>query len=163
MQSTVSVSFFKPELGDFLYAPIFGASSEMPLSVLSALTRLNIDPWLEAAELSALSRAGATQRLAALIARLPGPRRNEGDCGAIAERLVKLLPRIKQSGTANALTETADFGSILASPFGNRWLLAIAILLLIMATVGGVTVPNQHREVPVPSATSPVQISPAND
>jgi hypothetical protein len=28
----------------------------MPLSVLSALTRLNVDPWAEAAELTELSK-----------------------------------------------------------------------------------------------------------
>jgi hypothetical protein len=44
----------------------------MPLSVLSALARLNLDPWHEAAELSDLPKDTAAQRLAALIALLPG-------------------------------------------------------------------------------------------
>lgn len=52
----VSVSFFGSEFNDFLYAPIGGAGNEMPLSVLSALARLNLDPWKEAAELSDLPK-----------------------------------------------------------------------------------------------------------
>jgi hypothetical protein len=44
----------------------------MPLSVLSALARLGLDPWKEATELSELPSDRATQRFAALIVRLPG-------------------------------------------------------------------------------------------
>jgi hypothetical protein len=69
-----SISFFRPEFDDFLYAPIGADGGEMPLSVLSALARLDLDPWQEAAELSELPKGTATQRLAALIARLPGGR-----------------------------------------------------------------------------------------
>ena len=70
-------------------APIGTDKSEMPLSVLSALSRLDIDPWEEAAELSELPAETATQRLAALIARLPA----QTDSRVIASRLIKLLPR----------------------------------------------------------------------
>ena len=45
---------------------------DMPLSVLSALARLDLDPWKEGAELSELPSDRATQRFAALIVRLPG-------------------------------------------------------------------------------------------
>jgi hypothetical protein len=51
-----SVSFFRPEFDDFLYAPIGADRNEMPLTVLSALSRLDIDPWKEAAELSELQK-----------------------------------------------------------------------------------------------------------
>jgi hypothetical protein len=87
-----SVSFFRPEFDDFLYAPIGAEGAEMPLSVLSALARLDVDPWQEAAELSELPKGTATQRLAALIARLPGGRWTLADSRAIADRLIELLP-----------------------------------------------------------------------
>ena len=61
-----------PSSTTFSTAPIGADDGEMPLSVLSALTRLDLDPWQEAAELSELPKGTATQRLAALIARLPG-------------------------------------------------------------------------------------------
>ena len=66
----------------------------MPLSVLSALTRLDLDPWQEAAELSELPKDKAAVRLETLIARLPGPRLTQADLRAIADRLTALLPRV---------------------------------------------------------------------
>jgi hypothetical protein len=65
----------------------------MPLTVLSALARLDLDPWKEAAELSDLPRDSATQRLASLIARLPGGRWTQTEARGIAHRLIDLLPR----------------------------------------------------------------------
>jgi len=88
-----SVSFFRPEFDDFLYAPVGMERDEMPLSVLSVLARLDLDPWKEAAELSDLPRDSATQRLASLIARLPGGRWTQAEAGGIAHRLIELLPR----------------------------------------------------------------------
>jgi hypothetical protein len=87
-----SISFFRPEFDDFLYAPIGMDGDEMPLSVLSALARLDLDPWKEAAELSELPRDSATQRLTALIGRLPGGRWTQEDSRGIARRLIELLP-----------------------------------------------------------------------
>jgi hypothetical protein len=94
----VSVSFFRPEFNDFLYASIGAEGNEMPLSVLSALSRLNVDPWEEAAKLSELPKDTATQRLASLIARLPAGRWTQADCTTIAHRLVELLPHRSRSG-----------------------------------------------------------------
>ena len=92
MTAAASVSFFRPEFDDFLYAPIGTDRNEMPLSVLSALSRLDVDPWREAAELSELPKGVATQRLASLIARLPGGRWPLAEATAIADRLIQLLP-----------------------------------------------------------------------
>jgi hypothetical protein len=66
---------------------------ELPLTVLSALARLDLDPWKEAAELSDLPRDSATQRLASLIARLPGGRWTQIEARGIAYRLIDHLPR----------------------------------------------------------------------
>ena len=93
MTPATSVAFFRPEFGDFLYAPIGGDRNEMPLSVLSALARLDVDPWQQAAELSQLPKDIATQRLASLLARLPSGRWAQTDLRVIAGRLIDLLPR----------------------------------------------------------------------
>jgi len=74
----------------------------MPLSVLSALARLNIHPWQEASELSELPKDAATQRLASLIARLPAPRWTQTESTAIANRLIRLLPRRSNSDVLSA-------------------------------------------------------------
>jgi hypothetical protein len=88
-----SVSFIRPEFDDFLYAPVGMERDEMPLTVLSVLARLDLDPWKEAAELSDLPRDSATQRLASLIARLPGGPWTQTEARGIAYRLIDLLPR----------------------------------------------------------------------
>src|SRR5258706_2025420 len=109
MTAAASVSFFKPEFDDFLYAPIDGDRDEMPLTVLSALSRMDVDPWEEAAELSELPKDTATQRLALLIERLPGRRWARADTKAIAGRLIELLPRrqsdVGSSGKADGVRE----------------------------------------------------------
>jgi hypothetical protein len=86
-------SLINSEYNDFLYAPIGDEGNGMTLSVISALTRLNIDPWLEAARLSVLSKEDASQALAPIIARLPGGQWALADAPEIAGRLAALLPR----------------------------------------------------------------------
>lgn len=65
----------------------------MLLSVLSALARLNVDPWQEAAKLALLPGETATQKLAAIIAALPDGPSARRDPRTIAARLIALLPR----------------------------------------------------------------------
>lgn len=65
----------------------------MLLSALSALARLDLDPWQEAAKLAGLPGETATQRLASLIAGLPDGPSIHQDPGTIAARLIALLPR----------------------------------------------------------------------
>jgi hypothetical protein len=102
MTAAASVSFFKPEFGDFLYAPIAEGEHEGHLTVLSALSRLDLDPWKEAAELSALPRDTAARRLASLIAQLPGGLWTNADAQGIAHRLIGLLPRARNSTGGSA-------------------------------------------------------------
>jgi hypothetical protein len=85
------------EFDDFLYAPIVEGGNGMVLSVLSALARLNIDPWDEAARLARLPCEAATRTLTQLITALPNGLSEGLDAGAVARELVALLPR--QSAT----------------------------------------------------------------
>ncbi len=59
----------------------------MPLSVLSALIRLDIDPWEEAKRLSILPSGIAASALAPIIARLPSGQWQLSETQKIAERL----------------------------------------------------------------------------
>jgi hypothetical protein len=92
MTRSASFSVLASEFDDFLFAPIGDDRNDMPLSVLSALARLDIDPWLEAAELARLPRETATQRLASSIAALPHGPTAHLEHGTIAARLIALLP-----------------------------------------------------------------------
>jgi hypothetical protein len=64
-------SLLHSDLNDFLFAAVGDEANGMPLNVVSALTRLGVDPWDEAARLSALPKAVAVETLASMIARLP--------------------------------------------------------------------------------------------
>lgn len=93
MTHSALASVLGSEFDNFLFAPIGEDRNDMPLSVLSALARLDIDPWQEAAELARLPRATATQRLASSIAALPDGQPENLEHGTIAARLIALLPR----------------------------------------------------------------------
>jgi len=80
-------------LEDFLYAPIWEERNGSALSILSALARLGLDPWQEAARLVDLPDDAATPELAAILARLPLPGPERPDYAALARRLVAFLPR----------------------------------------------------------------------
>ena len=94
MSPASSVFFFDSKFDNFLHAPIGADANGMTLSVLSALARLDVDPWAEAAQLSMLAKEPGTQRLASMISRLPGAARTAQDTRAIADRLVRLLPSV---------------------------------------------------------------------
>src|SRR5688500_10632342 len=80
------------DLSEFLSALLWEERNGAPLSVLSALARLDMDPWAEAARLAALPKGGAALTLAAILGRLPGQHPGTSDTVMIAERLVDLLP-----------------------------------------------------------------------
>jgi hypothetical protein len=59
-----------PEFDSFLFAAVGEERDGIPLSVLSALSRLGLDPRDEAARLSHLTKEAAADQLARMIARL---------------------------------------------------------------------------------------------
>ena len=81
------------EFDKFLYAPIREDRNGTPLSVLSALARLDVDPWQEALSLARMPKATAAVRLAALIAALPDEQTKDNPAKSIAANLVALLPK----------------------------------------------------------------------
>ncbi len=85
-------SLLHSDLNDFLFASVGEEQNGVTLSVVSALTRLGLDPWEEAARLTPLPKARAAEVLATLIARLPIRRTLSSDNLVISQRLVKLLP-----------------------------------------------------------------------
>ena len=76
----------RPDLVRFLFATVGDEIDGVPLSVVSALTRLGLDPWQEAGRLSSLSNREAIEQLARLIAELPGLFRPLGEAREIAGR-----------------------------------------------------------------------------
>jgi len=77
---------------DFLFAAVGEEKVGLPLTVLTALTRLGLDPWQEAERLSDLPRETAARALAVTIAMLPEGDWKAAESEAIAARLVNWLP-----------------------------------------------------------------------
>jgi hypothetical protein len=57
MDNRPSVSSFTSRYNHFLFAPICEEANGMRLSVLSALARMDVDPWEEATRLAAMPKA----------------------------------------------------------------------------------------------------------
>jgi hypothetical protein len=81
------------EFDQFLYASIGEEDNGTLLSVLSALARLNVDPWEEASRLSRMPREAALRFVATLIAGLPDGSPERTDPQMHATRLIALLPK----------------------------------------------------------------------
>ena len=102
----------------------------MLLSVLSALARMNLDPWDEAARLARLPRATATSYLTTLIAALPEGPVARTDPGALAERLIALLPRRLASKGPSPAAEAVSGFSLNRRPLIGP--LAVYLLLMLL-------------------------------
>jgi hypothetical protein len=136
------------EFDDFLFAPIGEEPNGMSLSVVSALARSNVDPWQEAAKLARLPAKTATQRLAALIGALPGMRSAEIDPGAIAARLIALLPR----PIAPQVTSHEQLLTGVAPQFpAARSIVTYAVLLALL--MGAESILAGHQPPPLTAST----------
>ena len=123
-------SVLASEFNDFLFAPIGEERNGMLLSVVSALARLSVDPWQEAANLAQLPRATATRRLASLIATLPERPSTQLDPEANAARLIACLPRrIGSSATSLEASRSATVPTILQSQPLRYGALILLVLL----------------------------------
>src|SRR3979490_665972 len=78
-----------PEFDSFLFAPVGEEVDGVPLSVLSALSRLGLDPRHEAARLSYLTKEAAADQLAKMIARLSDRRWTISEARRIAGRAIE--------------------------------------------------------------------------
>jgi hypothetical protein len=119
-------------LDEFLSAPICDEQNGMTLSVLSALARLGMDPWSEAARLAGLSRANATATLASLINRLFAGAAAGPDAQSVASRLVKLLPE----GAPAAAPPTRQLPGLLREQWSEITWARVCALVALAAVIG---------------------------
>ena len=80
------------EFDKFLYASVGDDPNGMPLTVLSALARMNVDPWEEASKLTHLPQEHAVTQLASLLGALGNAPVAGLDSARIAAPLIALLP-----------------------------------------------------------------------
>jgi len=128
MDNRLSVSSFTSRYNQFLYAPICDEANGMQLSVLSALARMDVDPWQEATRLAAMPKAIAERTLVSTLDQVFGKSCHRSETEVIAARLVQLLPPPDQGVTITP-TETARVGA--QRTYWLVWLgFALAISLL---------------------------------
>ena len=146
------------EFDDFLFAPIREDKNGTLLSVVSALARLDVDPWDEAARLAGMPGEAATQRLSALLASLPAEPASDPERRTIAARLVGLLPqRPVTDGSAPKISpRAAAAAKSQAVTYAIYYVIFMLFILLSQWLIGSRQAPVQFGEVSTPSsATAP--------
>ena len=130
---------------DFLFAPISEQANGIQLSVLSALARMNVDPWEEAARLEAMPLGDAEWALVATLSKVPGRTWNLSDAEGIAKRLVQRLPHATYPAP-NVGREAKRDG---ARPI-NYWLMWLGFLIAM-----SLSQPRHHLTTASPGAAPP--------
>jgi hypothetical protein len=150
-----------PEFDAFLLAPMGEDRTGAPLNVLSALARLDIDPWEEAARLSQLPLEAAAQKLAALIAALPAGSSARAEPETTAQGLVKLL-RSRPATPAHSSEppahspEPTPRGVLIRSRIltvGLCYLVAMAIMMTSQ------WIAARHRQAQTEASLAPVSVT----
>ncbi len=126
-----------PEFDRFLHAEIGEDRNGALVTVLSTLARLGLDPRREASELASLSDDAALHRLEALLARFFDVPALGNSRHAVAQGLVKLLPRQQVSDEAGTVAGVAPKALKLIMPImGIALLLLLLVRLFVAGSVG---------------------------
>ncbi len=129
-------NFLTPEFNPFLFAMVGTDRLGGQLSVISALARLDLDAWAEAAALAQLPRDAAVVKLSGLLRKYSEiPQMAEG-AAVTAARLVALLPGRASSPAVTAASRL---------PAGNIFL-ALALFAGLCVAIGlqFASVPHTH-------------------
>lgn len=153
----------RPEFDAFLFAPVGEDSSGMPLSVVSLLARLDLDPWQAAAQLAALSPEFATQRMVSILGSLPIPSLQSSDILLIARHLVAMLPHPTPSLTSPLRAFSGSAGTAVPRPHANGLFLAVYLLFVVAAQLLLTQLLPTHAGAPPEpvSGSAPSQTLPA--
>jgi hypothetical protein len=154
----MSISPLDPQFDDFLYASIGEEKSGMLLSVLSALARLDIDPWQEADRLAQLPKDLARQSLASLIVGLPSGRWAPSDSTVIAARLAQLLPSRNNSKASSVVANRSVLETI--RHLAVMWLIYAAVCGTLLIVEGKREPPSSmsRTDAPIVNAVSSSQV-----
>lgn len=124
-----------PEFDAFLYASVGEEVDGVPLSVLSALSRLGLEPREEAARLAHLTKDAAADQLARMIAPLAGRRWSVAEAREIASGLIERLPMAKAAAKDDrAATGTKPMTLFKAPSYLIYLALAAAMLVSLVAS-----------------------------
>ena len=163
MKSPAAKYRLTPEFDAFLFAAVGEDRSGMPLSVVSVLARLDLDPWQAAAELSALPPETAARKLVSILGTLSLPSLQSSDIVLIARRLVAMLPHPTASLPSPLRAVAGSAGAAAPRPHANIFFLAIYLLFMTATQVLMSQLSPPHADSPPApvSSSAASQISPA--
>jgi hypothetical protein len=144
-----SSGFLGQEFNRFLFAPVGTDRFGGQLSVVSALARLDLDAWAEAATLDRLPRDAAARKLSVMLRRFTEIPQIAQDSGAIATRLIALLP-----GGANASRGTTEPPARRGATRGATILAVLVALGVIIGLQFAAHGWSDHAPAPTSTATT---------
>lgn len=162
MTLATATSALESHFDRFLYATVREDPDGTPLTMLSVFARLDIEPWQEAARLAQLPGEAAAPALAALISALPKGCATAPDSATVAARLITLLPRQSERGSAAEsvpdrarVAQIPDRATIVA-----RAVLCLIVLVLLLASQWGVLspLPSAPEKKPLVAPTTAVPV-----
>jgi hypothetical protein len=164
MTLTASIRPLGSELDAFLFALVGEDRNGMPLSVISVLARLDLDPWVEATKLANMPAETATRTMAAWLDGLSDPALTPASPDTRATHLIALLPRRANS---NSPVPVAGTGAVATTH--SRTLVKPILFALYLILSLGIPLVIARREPPVRpepvhgpvSVTAPSQAPPA--
>lgn len=146
MTSAASAFGRRSEFDPFLFAPVGEERNGMLLSVLSALARLDLDPWQEAAALTRMPAQDATARLTSLLSSMPSDAAIPPAPSTIA-RLISLLPQLP---LRDRLPHETSSGGATA----RYWIVAIYFIMSLVLTLTEQFVEDRHAPASTGSDSS---------
>jgi hypothetical protein len=150
MKSVIPKSPLGSEFDQFLFAPLGEDRNGLPLSVVSLLARLDLDPWQEAENLAALSAEAAARRLARSLDTLTDPVLRPADSQATILRLLALLP----ARAATIFQTPTGGGGAVAAPDPAARIRTILFITSAVLLVGS-QIFAAHRYTPDPPGAVP--------
>lgn len=153
MSAARSKSPLGSEFDSFLFTPLGEDQNGLPLSVVSLLARMNLDPWQEAKDLADLPAEAAARRLACSLDSMTDPVLRRASTAGLVSRLLALLPKQRPPGSA-----TPAMGTGVAAPpsrgahIGTIVMITSAILILGSQLLAGRKDPTQPAVVHGPAA-----------
>ena len=160
MTPTASTHPLGSEFNDFLFALVGEDRHGMPLSVVSVLARMGLDPWVEAACLADLPAETAARKLAAWLDALSDPALKPASPDTRAVRLIALLPRRETPYPLPPVDRTDAVAA--GHPQGLIRVVLLAICLALSLTIQLVVARRESPPRPPASAIVPPHASSNN-
>jgi hypothetical protein len=155
MMSAVTIARLGREYDRFLYASVGDDNNGMPLTILSALARVDVDPWEEASKLTRLPPESAATQLASLLGALRHTPVTDLDPARLAAPLIALLPAPRDH--APSLLRAFAQAAPAKHPQVVSTLLTVSTYLIFMLLIqwltGSLQVPSQTQSTRPSAAT----------